>query len=138
MKKLDDIPKKNVFNVPDGYFEKLPTKIQSRINESQGAERTIFWMRTLRLATSVILVLLVAGIFWYNQQGNSSDALKLLSSVDTSELISYLSDSDLLTEELLEDFPLDEEDVNSIESSVYHYDIDDSDIDELLIDIDEN
>lgn len=138
MKKLDDIPKKNIFNVPDGYFDKLPTKIQSRINESQGTERTIYWMRTLRLATSVILVLLVAGIFWYNQQGNSSDALKLLSSVDTSELISYLSDSDLLTEELLEDFPLDEEDVNSIESSVYHYDIDDSDIDELLIDIDEN
>lgn len=138
MKKLDDIPKKNVFNVPEGYFDKLPTKIQSRISEQQPAERPVFWMRTLRLATPVLLVLLIAGIFWFNQQGRSSDAVKLLSAVDTSELISYLNDTDLLTDELLEDFPLDEEDVTNIESAVYQYDIDESDINELLIDIDEN
>ena len=34
MKKLEDIPKKEIFDVPDGYFEKLPGKIQARISGS--------------------------------------------------------------------------------------------------------
>ena len=137
MKKLDDIPKKNVFNVPDGYFDKLPTQIQSRISETPQTE-SFNWTHTLRLATPVLLLLLIAGIFWYNQQGNSANAQTLLSSIDTSELVSYLSDTDYSTDELLEDFPLDEEDASSIESSVYHFDINESDFDELLNDLDQN
>ena len=31
MKKLEDIPKQNIFEVPDGYFDKLPSVIQARI-----------------------------------------------------------------------------------------------------------
>ena len=33
MKKLEDIPKKQNFEVPEGYFEKLPGIIQSRVTQ---------------------------------------------------------------------------------------------------------
>ena len=33
--KLEDLPQKEIFDVPEGYFEKLPGTIQARIAERQ-------------------------------------------------------------------------------------------------------
>ena len=136
MKKLEDIPKKEIFKVPEGYFEKLPTIIQSRVTQ-QGIEKSwwITYRYSLRLVMPVLIVL--AGvIFWLNRSQTEVNAENILASVQTEDLIAYLSDADLTTEELLEHVDLNAEEVRNIEESVYEFQMNDSDIEDILNEID--
>jgi hypothetical protein len=54
MKKLEDISKKNIFEVPDGYFEKLPGIIQARVAKP---ESTPWFVPTLKFALPIVAVL---------------------------------------------------------------------------------
>lgn len=135
MKKLEDIPKKQIFEVPDGYFEKLPGIIQSRV--TQHREEKKWWLEyhySLRLALPAI-VLLVAGIFWFSDSPKDVDAENMLASIQTEDLITYLNEGDLTTDELLEHVALDTQDVTSIEESVYEFSLTDSELEEIFYDI---
>ena len=135
MKKLEDIPKKQIFEVPEGYFEKLPGIIQSRV--SQHHEKKAWWLvysYGLRYALPAVIIL-VAVIFWFKRPGTEASAENMLASIQTEDLITYLNDGDLTTDELLEDVELSAEDVSSIEESVYSSQFDDSDIEEILNEI---
>ena len=104
MKKLEDIPKSNLFKVPDGYFDKLPGIIQTRMAlDKPQRESRPFFVLALRYAVPVI-VLAVAGIFIVrNYQNESKDSESLLAMVSSEELILYLTEGDeASTEELLD------------------------------------
>lgn len=62
---LEENAGKNAFNVPPGYFDQLPTRIQNRCIESKG--KPYFWHSIkpqLKYATGVGLVALAAlGVF---------------------------------------------------------------------------
>jgi hypothetical protein len=135
MKKLEDIPKKEVFKVPDGYFEKLPAIIQSRVTEHR-AEKS-WWLThrfSLRLAMPILIVL--AGvIFWLNRAQTELNAENILASVQTEDLIAYLSEADLTTEELIENIELNAEEVSNIEESVYEFQLNDTEIENILNEI---
>lgn len=136
MKKLEDIPKKQIFEVPEGYFEKLPNIIQSRV--TQQSEVKSLWSSyryTLRYALPVV-VLLVAGIFWFNRSEAPGNAESILASIQTQDLVAYLSESEFTTEELLDDVELDTEDAIQIEGAVYEFQLSDSDFEEIFNDID--
>jgi hypothetical protein len=47
MKKLEDIPKKTIFEVPEGYFDKLPGVIQSRIAEQNPVKERIPYLASV-------------------------------------------------------------------------------------------
>jgi hypothetical protein len=128
MKKLEDIPKKQVFTVPEGYFERLPNKIQARI--SQPEEKQPFFIFSLKYAFPVV-VLMAAGIFWYSQRTAPQDAESMLASVQTEALIAYLDESELSTEDILEDVEFNADDVEAIESEVYVLPLDDETLDGL-------
>ena len=85
--KLDDIEKnKQPFSVPDGYFEDLPMKIQSRI-EGQKKES---WVRTpaFRLAFSVAaMLILVFTVVFLNPSESAED---LLADIPEEELLAYI------------------------------------------------
>ena len=130
MKKLDDIPKKNIYEVPDGYFEKLPTIIQSRIVAKEYARKP-FFVYSLRYAIPVLTLAIVA-LIWLRNDTNNMNAEQILASVDTSSLIAYLEESDVTTDELLESFSLSTEEVTAIESDVYDLNVDQNELDELL------
>lgn len=136
MKRLDDIPKKQIFEVPDGYFEKLPGIIQSRVNDRRNESWRPAYRYSLQFALPAIL-LLVAGIFWFNQPQPDTSVENILASIQTEELISYLSEADMTTEELLDNVELRPEDANNIEESVYQFPLTDSDLEELFNDIDQ-
>jgi hypothetical protein len=136
MKKLDDIPKKNVFDVPEGYFEKLPNVIQSRVAGEQNVSTRMSWTSGLRLAIPVLIILVIAGIFWFNKSVEGTSAESILASVQTTALISYLNETDISTDELLDDVALDSDDVSKIEESVYQFELNDEDLEELFNDID--
>ena|SRR5689334_6045936 len=136
MKKLDDIPKKHPFNVPDDYFETLPGKIQARV-QGESRERAPVFGRVMRYAMAVIVVAAVA-VFWFNIPGQrSGDSPEdILASLETADLIAYLNEGDITTDELLDDVHLDSEDANEIEGAVFSLELNDSELNALVNEID--
>ncbi len=102
--KLEEIKKENVFHVPDGYFESLPLRIQSRLGNEEPA-RISLWKKyhlkllipSLSVATLLIIIFSV-----YFIPGKQASPEKLISEVPTQALISYLENSDITEDELLD------------------------------------
>ena len=137
MKKLDDIPKKQNFEVPEGYFEKLPGIIQSRITQQTKEKSWGFDLGfALRFAVPVV-ILLAVGIFWYSRSHMEKSVENILASVQTEDLITYLSESDFTTDELLEDAQLNSQDAIDIEESVYELQFNDSEFEEIFNEIEQ-
>ena len=133
MKRLEDIPKKNIYKVPDGYFDNLPTIIQARVTEKSSSKTPSFALR-LRYALPV-LALAILSVVWVLTRESGEDAAsaeQLLASIDTPSLIAYLEESELTTDELLENIEFSLDEVSAIESDVYDLDIEQDALDELL------
>lgn len=136
MKKLEDIPKKQIFEVPDRYFENLPGIIQSRVANSPKETMRPGVRYSLQFALPAV-ILFVAGIFWFTQRKANTNAESILASVQTEDLVSYLNDADITTEELLDHVVLDAEAVSNIEESVYQFPLTGTELEELYNDIDQ-
>ena len=133
MKKLEDIPKKHPFKVPDGYFDSLPGIIQARVaDKSKVEEAKPYFRYALQYALPVVVLAIVAVIYLF--PSNPQDVDTMLASVSTEELVAYLEESEITTEELLDEMDLDSESVEAIESEVYFHDIEN--LDELDLDLD--
>ena len=131
MKKLEDIPKKTIFEVPEGYFDKLPGVIQSRIAEKNPVrERASYFALSLRYALPAI-VLIAASIFVYQNYYNSqaSDVESILASVDSQDLVDYLDEDEVSMEYILEDVSAGE--INPDELNTMELDFSDVDLLEL-------
>jgi hypothetical protein len=102
MKRLEDLPKKQPFTVPDGYFENLPLRIQARI---QAKDKEISWLPEFNFALKFALPVLVLGIVsiavWTNLS-KAEDSMANLDSVPTEQLLAYLEADEISTEEIIE------------------------------------
>lgn len=120
MKKLDDLPKKHPFTVPEGYFERLPGIIQSRVAEKSEVRESRPYLRyALQYALPVVILAVVA--VFYLIPRSPQDVDSMLAAVSTEELASYLEESEITTEELLDQMQLDTESVEAIEAEVYNF-----------------
>lgn len=128
--KLDDIPKKVIFDVPEGYFERLPGKIQSRITAHQPREASAFFRFRLQYVIPVLVIAILAYVFLPLK--NSQDAESILAAVETEDLIAYLNDSDLTTEDVLAEVQFDATEVQDIEMEVYQLQLEDEVFDQLV------
>lgn len=129
MGKLQDIEKQRFFNVPEGYFEKLPARIQLRIaaGKADTRDNNIF-RHVLQYALPVLLV--TAVIFYYSAE--TPDAELIVASVETADLISYLQEAGLTMEEVLENIDFNAQELEAIENEVYELslpDLDDETVD---------
>lgn len=131
MKKLDEIPKKNIFEVPDGYFDQLALKIQAKTETITPAKRTISgWSFALRYALPLVL-LVIGGIIVLKPKA-VQDTEQLLASIPTEHLIDYLHESEIAEMELLEAINFDEKDVDSLNMHIHtQYATDDLDMKEV-------
>ncbi|MBK7650431.1 MAG: hypothetical protein IPJ20_06300 [Flammeovirgaceae bacterium] len=128
MKKLEDISKKNIFEVPDGYFEKLPGIIQARVAKPEPAP---WFVPALKFASPMVAVLSI-GIFWYLSQGQDTIE-EQLAAIQTEQLVAYLDDATLNFDDLAESVTWSEDDLNELEEKVFNsYDVSDTDLDILL------
>jgi hypothetical protein len=128
MKKLEDIPKKSIFEVPEGYFDRLPGVIQSRIAEkSPVRDQQSYWVLSLRYALPAI-VLIAASIFVYQNyySNQATDAESILASIDSQELVNYLDDDNVSMEEILEDVDVNE--INPDELNTMEFDFSETDL----------
>ena len=131
MKKLEDIAKKTIFEVPEGYFDKLPGVIQSRIAEKNPVRENIsYFALSLRYALPAIL-LIAASIFVYQNYYNSqpADAASMLATVDSQDLVDYLDDGEVSIEDILED--VNAEEINTDELNTMELDVSEEDLLEL-------
>jgi hypothetical protein len=128
MKKLEDIPKNELFTVPEGYFEKLPGRIQSRIVAGSSSEPSFFVAYKLQYILPAVLVVASGVTFWLSGLPTENSSENLLASVETSDLIAYLNDSELTTEDVIENVNFDQEDLNEIEDEVYDEHLDGVDL----------
>jgi hypothetical protein len=119
MKSLDNIPKKNVYKVPEGYFDTLPGVIQSRISNEK-PERSIILTYSLRLALPVLLIGIAVYLFWFNGNKQPANAEEMLASVDTEYLVSYLDEAGALDDAFYQNTSeLTNTDIDAIEGMVY-------------------
>ena len=130
MKKLEDIPKKTIFEVPDGYFDRLPGVIQSRIAEKNPErERSSYFALSLRYALPAIM-LIAASIFlyqnYYNNNNSLADAASMLATVDSQDLIDYLDEDEVSMEDILEDVNTNE--INPDELNIMELNFSDTDL----------
>ena len=135
MKKLEDIPKKDVFRVPEGYFENLPSIVQSRV-AGQKKEKAFSpgFSLAVRYALPVV-VLGVIGYFWLGPKAEQKSPESILATIETEDLVAYLNETDLTTEELLESVQLDASDVDELEGEIYGEDLTDQNFEEILDEI---
>lgn len=125
MRKLEDIPKADIFKVPDGYFDSLPGIIQSRV-----AKKEKDWAFTFQYLVKYAIPLLAIsiGAIWYFYNGSApSDPQALLASISATDLTEYIQESDLSTEDLLES--IDYSQINSDSLEFYDSNIPLSEID---------
>jgi hypothetical protein len=119
MKKLEKIPKNNIYKVPDGYFEQLPMKIQARIETRTASQTRVLGVKRYALYYAIpVVALLIVAVFIF-KPGQDESVESMLSSVSTEQLITYLEDNNLTTDELLENIEFDEFTIESIENEVY-------------------
>jgi hypothetical protein len=131
--KLEDIHKDNIFKVPDNYFEDFSDRLHKRIAEKETVRTTpVIRMRTLIniAAAAVILIFAIYGISHLSTRSSSVD--RILSDISSEELINYLVDSDMSTDELLES--LDISIIASIDDPLTDELISSDPIDEEIID----
>lgn len=134
MKKLEDIPKNHPFKVPEGYFDKLPGVIQARIAEkTEVKEAKPYFRYALQYALPVVVLAMVAVIYFIPK--NTQDVNTMLASVSTEDMVAYLENSEITTEELLEQMTLDNESVEAIESQSYFNFDELENIEELELDL---
>ncbi|NOT76477.1 MAG: hypothetical protein HOP08_16235 [Cyclobacteriaceae bacterium] len=131
MRKLEDIPKKDLFEAPEGYFDRLPGIIQTRVAES---EKQSAWLPYFTTSLKYALPVLVIGIgaIFYWQQPEAQSAETLLTSIDTTQLVAYLDESDVSLDDLLESVPLDQIEADAIDQNpINKIIIDEEDLEDL-------
>lgn len=116
MKKLEDIGKRQIFQVPEGYFEKLPLKISERVAKQERNVIVGYRLVSLRYALPVLLVA-AAGVFWFIQT-NTKTIEQQLMTIDESELMAFMTEDDLYSEDLTEAFQLNTDEVDELEKRV--------------------
>ncbi|HEY0656371.1 MAG TPA: hypothetical protein VGD65_24730 [Chryseosolibacter sp.] len=129
--KLDDIPKKPIFDVPEGYFDQLPGKIQARISGEQ-KRQTAFVFRYKLQYIIPSLVILTAIVLRFAKPEPVHDVELMLASIETEQLVAYLNDSDLTTEDVIEEVDFSTRDVENIEAEVYELQLGDESLDDIL------
>ena len=105
--KLEDIEKKNIHKLPDGYFDQLPQVIQSRVANRKTVMDRPWTVPTLKWALASI-TLLVAGYLVLFSDKDTPTPEQLLSEVETEYLIDYLAMSDITTDEIVEGLDFNE------------------------------
>ncbi len=104
--KLEDISKKETFSVPDGYFDSLPTIIQTKAIESTKPSFVFSKGLVLKLALPALLLVFIVGYVGYKFQQSSpitdNNIELMLAEISTEEMVEYLDQTDLSSEDFLE------------------------------------
>lgn len=105
---IEQLSRQNIHRVPDGYFDDLPMRIQSRIaDENQKPVRT--WQGSLIWQLSAAAVVLIIGAYFvFRMDSTNPNPEEMLASVSNEEIIQYLEQEDISTLDMSTLVDLDE------------------------------
>ncbi|MFM7855213.1 MAG: hypothetical protein ACKO96_25605 [Flammeovirgaceae bacterium] len=139
MVQLEDIPKKQAFKVPDRYFDELPLRIQARIEAKKpaiAATSTNFSKLMLRYALPLFAIGVVGMLLWNEQSDQRGDAVALLNNISSQELVAFLEDEGITTDDVLEQASLNDIDLDNMQKPLDN--ISTADLDDLVNEFDIN
>ncbi|HBH22649.1 MAG TPA: hypothetical protein DDY13_04420 [Cytophagales bacterium] len=143
--KLEDIQKKNIYKVPDDYFDKLPGIIQSKVQKEK-LEYTSWWQVLRRpafaYAIPAMVVILTAAYVFLIRPDNTLQQEDILASVSTEDLIAYVEMSDMTTDEILEEIDIESVNVDDLFLEEIHLisddDLTNEQVQEYLLELETN
>ena len=135
--KLDDLKRDNVFKAPDGYFDRLPAQIQERIKQPDDYGYRPVLVTSLKFALPVII--LVAVIFQLDLFSPTvtpyHDPLALIDEVSSQDLVAYLGETDITTDEILEEIDINNMDLEFASQGMQllnDFDLENGELDQIL------
>ena len=133
--KLEELPKKSVFSTPDGYFDKLPAIIQQKAVDTDKVGLAISRLPIFyRLAGPALALVMVLTYFALRPSDQQFNVEAMLDEVSTTELVGYLNESDISTEELLSMMDLEEFDTDGMTDEIEL--LNDDEMDDILNEFD--
>ena len=132
---LEDIERKHLFSAPDGYFDELPSIIQSKIPTK---EVEVSWFSARKVATWSAAASVLVGLFWVTlplRQGPMEP--DSLVAVSDDAIVEYLHTQDMDYYDLAQQSVIQE--AFADESTLMNYLdlVDDASIQEQLLDSEE-
>ncbi|WP_084370616.1 hypothetical protein [Reichenbachiella faecimaris] len=136
---IESLDRKNIHQVPDGYFDGLPLKIQSRINQKNGVSSVFFITRMQMVwSATAVIALFFIGWFWYPQGTELSTTEQILADLNSEDLIEYLYEEDISTDEIIaainENYLLDE--ISLIEDVIIDENLSEEDLESIYSELD--
>lgn len=100
---LKDIPKQEVYKVPEGYFDSLPGRVEQQITEEKNGRSVRFtnW-NMIGYAVAASISLLIVALIVFRKDPASHSAEDLLAEVSTSDLVAYLQNSEVDAYEIVD------------------------------------
>jgi len=86
MKNIDDFSKQNPFEAPEGYFDKLPSKISERISQHKSPRFEKKWAIIGAYSLVPLCLLILAGIFWIQEP----EKTEILAQIPNEAIETYL------------------------------------------------
>lgn len=117
--RLDDLKRQVPFEVPEGYFDKLPAIIQARIPATPERQPWVSWSweRSLALAGAMSLISALIWFTYPQQQGPLGS--ERLSQVSDEAILEYLADQNISYYDLSENTAVQA--AFGTDSTVLHY-----------------
>ena len=126
MAKLDDIPKKNIFPTPEGYFDKLPLQIQNRLETEKPVEW--FMKPAFRMSFAAFILILIAGISFYYSRPVKYEVQKELSMLSDEDLFEYIQDNNISLVDINSELQIGEEVYNTMIKEHFSFEIEEIDV----------
>jgi hypothetical protein len=131
-RKLTDLPRKDIFKTPEGYFEQLPDSVAKRIRQKKESKVVAFrpWAFAGIAAAAAIALLIAFGPSLLTPGQPRTSAEDLLAGVSDEACLAYLKNAELDVEEILElpDPQLWDE---ALEGAIVEPEVSDEDVDLL-------
>ncbi len=103
---INDLKKENILKVPEGYFDDLPMRIQSRIEQPKSIWEHSTLSFSIKYALPAITIILIA-YFGFLRSPSIPEYEAILNEISTEEIVNYLAYSDVTTDEMLDNFDLE-------------------------------
>jgi len=131
MKNLDQIEKRNIFKVPDQYFETLYSAIRDRIEKGHRWQSA----SPIKIAFASLAIVAITLIAIAQFKANSYQIQDELSTVGTEELMQYIITSDITMVDIASELDIDDDTYEQIIEENYSFDSGDDIDDAVLINL---
>ncbi|MEQ9403696.1 MAG: hypothetical protein RIM99_08940 [Cyclobacteriaceae bacterium] len=132
--KIEDTDKgKQPFSVPDGYFEKLPMQIQSRIEAEK--KPVLLKMPALRVAFAAAAILTIVLTVVFIDQPRTPE--EMLAGISQEDLLAYIDLSGIEESDIYAVFDSDIDDLDFTDTNeLDELQLEDDQLDDILIEYD--